>query len=130
MTSAKIIAAARRFSGLEDIGDPAIVEGLEILLQSYADEARFTPAGHERATNALIDALATRMRIIDWLKHHPELLAAPVDRPLFVFGLPRTGTTHVINLLNSDPAPVAAALGSFPSGSAAKAGRAARRGSL
>ena len=48
--------------------------------------------------------MANRMRVEDWLKHHPEVLEAPVEQPMFVFGLPRTGTTLMINLLAADPA--------------------------
>lgn len=38
------------------------------------------------------------------MTRHPELLDAPMEKPLFLFGLPRTGTTLAINLLTSDPA--------------------------
>ena len=104
MTVDDIVAAARAQSGLEDIGDPAILEGLGILLQAYEEEAQFTEAGKQRAIGALISTLTNRMRVEGWLKQHPELLERPVEKPLFVFGLPRTGTTLTINLLNADPA--------------------------
>ncbi len=99
-----IVSAARTQTGLTDIGDPAILEGLGILLEAYDNEAQFTDAGKQRAIGALISTLANRMRVEDWLKRHPELLERPVEKPLFVFGLPRTGTTLTINLLHADPA--------------------------
>jgi hypothetical protein len=104
MTVDDIVCAARAQSGLADFGDPAILEGLGILLKAYADEAQFTEAGMQRAIGALISTLANRMRVEDWLNRHPELLERPIEKPLFVFGLPRTGTTLTINLLNADPA--------------------------
>ena len=52
----------------------------------------------------IVDTLVNRLRIVDYLKKHPELLERPVEAPIFVFGLPRTGTTLTINLLNADPA--------------------------
>jgi Sulfotransferase family len=48
--------------------------------------------------------MGIRMKIEAWLKAHPELLERPIDKPLFVFGLPRSGTTLAINLPASDPA--------------------------
>ncbi len=104
MTVDEILSAARAQSGLTDIGDPAILEGLGILLEAYEKEARFTEAGMQRATGALVNTLVNRMRVEDWLKKHPALLEQPIEKPLFVFGLPRTGTTLTINLLHADPA--------------------------
>ncbi len=52
----------------------------------------------------LVDTLSNRLRVEDYLAKHPELLQRPIAKPMFVFGLPRTGTTLVINLLNVDPA--------------------------
>jgi hypothetical protein len=104
MTVEEIIAAARAQSGLSDFGDPAILEGLERLLKSYAEEAGFTERGGQMAHGDLINTMANRMRVEDWLTKHPELLDALIEKPLFVFGLPRTGTTLTINLLASDPA--------------------------
>jgi len=99
-----IIDAASAQTGLTDFGDPAILEGLEKLLISYAEEAKFTERGSQMAHTDLVNYLASRMKVEDWLKNHPELLERPIEKPMFVFGLPRTGTTLMINLLNSDPA--------------------------
>jgi hypothetical protein len=104
MTVEEVIDAATAQSGLTDFGDSAILDGLERLLAAYANEARFTPRGAEMMHADVVATMANRMRVEDWLKRHPELLDAPVEKPLFVFGLPRTGTTLAINLLASDPA--------------------------
>lgn len=104
MTVEEVIAAASARTGLTDIGDPSVLEGLQKLLDAYAREARFTERGAQMAHGDLVDYMATRMKIEGWLKDHPEQLGTPIERPLFVFGLPRTGTTLMINLLASDPA--------------------------
>jgi hypothetical protein len=67
MTVDEVVAAASARSGMSDFGDPAILEGLEVLLNAYEREAKFTEAGAARAHLALIEALATRMRVEDWL---------------------------------------------------------------
>src|SRR4051794_5997374 len=100
----EILAKARDATGLSDIGDPAALEGLEVLVRASNAEARLSAAGEPRWEAQLVSALANRLRIVDYLKTHPELLERPIDRPTFVFGLPRTGATLTINLLNADPA--------------------------
>ena len=104
MTVEEIIAAASAQTGLTNIGDPAMLEGLGILLKSYAEEANLSERGSQIAHGAVIATVANRMRVEDWIKQHPEVLEKPVEKPMFVFGLPRTGTTLTINLLASDPA--------------------------
>lgn len=103
MTVDDVIEAARAQTGLTDFGDPAILEGLDVLLKSYAEEAKFTERGSAIAHAELVTQMANRMKVEDWLKQHPDLLERPIEKPLFVFGLPRTGTTLLINLLASDP---------------------------
>jgi hypothetical protein len=104
MTVEEVVAAAQAKSGLTQIGDSAILEGLQRLLDAYANEARFTERGAQQAHDDLVTFLSIRMRIVAWLDEYPELLDAPIEKPLFVFGLPRTGTTLIINLLAADPA--------------------------
>jgi hypothetical protein len=104
MTVEEVIAAASAQTGLSEIGDPAVLDGLQRLLDAYASEARFTERGSQMAHGDLVTYMAIRMKVEAWAKEHPELLDAPIEKPLFVFGLPRTGTTLVINLLASDPA--------------------------
>ena len=104
MTVEEVIAAAAAQTGLSDIGDPSCLDGLQRLLDAYASEARFTERGAAMAHGDLVTYMAIRMRIEGWLKDRPELLDAPIEKPLFVFGLPRTGTTLAINLLAADPA--------------------------
>ena len=52
----------------------------------------------------VVQALANRLKTTDYLEQHPELLQRPIERPVFVFGIPRTGTTLLSNLLAADPA--------------------------
>jgi Sulfotransferase family len=99
-----LLASARGQTGLSDLGDDAILEGLEVLVASLNTEAKLTETGKQRWEANIVATLANRMRVEDYLASHPELLERPIEKPLFVFGLPRTGTTLTINLLASDPA--------------------------
>jgi hypothetical protein len=104
MTPEEVISAASGKTGLTAIGDPAVLEGLQRLLDGYENGAHFTDRGWQMAHDDLVTAMAIRMKIEGWLSDHPELLQRPIEKPLFVFGLPRTGTTLAVNLLHSDPA--------------------------
>ena len=99
-----IIDKARAATGLSDLGDPAVLEGLEILVNASNAEANLSAAGAPRWEANLVGILSNRLRIVDYLSRHPNLLERPIERPMFVFGLPRTGTTLTINLLSADPA--------------------------
>lgn len=99
-----LLAAAREQTGLADFGDPSFEEGLTVFIAALNAQGRLSEAGEGRVAASTIATLAQRLRVEDYLKAHPGLLEAPVDKPLFVFGLPRTGTTLAINLLAADPA--------------------------
>jgi hypothetical protein len=103
MNITDIIESARKVTGLTDVGDPQALEGLEILVDATNEEARLSAAGAVRWRENLIGIMVNRLRIVDYLKRKPELLQRPIDKPMFVFGLPRTGTTLTINLLSADP---------------------------
>jgi hypothetical protein len=104
MTVDDIIAAASARTGLTDIGDRSVLDGLGRLLAAYPAEAKFSERGLQMAYGDLVNYMSSRMQIEGWLAQNPELLERPVEKPMFVFGLPRTGTTLAINLLASDPA--------------------------
>lgn len=99
-----IIANARAATGLEDLGDPAQLEGLAVLVKASNEEARLSTRGAAMWEQSITSYLSNRMKVVDYAKQHPELLEVPIDKPTFVFGLPRTGTTMTINLLSADPA--------------------------
>lgn len=100
----KLIAEAKQSTGLDNIGDDSIFQALEILVNALNGEADLHERGLQNVSRDLVNTLANRLRVEDYLSTHPELLQQPIEKPLFVFGLPRTGTTLVINLLNEDPA--------------------------
>ncbi len=100
----ELIAAARQETGLTDLGDERIMEALQRLVAALNSEAKLHARGQQSVESNLVATLANRMRVERYLSEHPELLERPVEKPLFVFGLPRTGTTLVINLMSVDPA--------------------------
>jgi hypothetical protein len=98
-----LVAAAKEAMGLSDFGGDSFREGLAVLVDSLEREARLHSAGREAARQHLGRLLASRLSVEDWHRRHPEIGAQPVQAPVFVIGLPRTGTTALANLLARDP---------------------------
>jgi len=103
LAEASILAAARRRTGLADFGDARFRVPLARLLQSYRDDARLHPVGRVMARHRCVVLATNRLRIQRDLTEHPEILETPIRWPLFVLGLPRTGTTLLYGLLSQDP---------------------------
>ena len=51
----------------------------------------------------MLQLLRSRLRLEELYRLHPEIEDEQIDRPIIVCGLPRTGTTHLLNLLSQDP---------------------------
>lgn len=98
--------SATRLVGLDDFGpdDDNYVEALGVILDSYQREAGLTPLGSKISRVYLRGALAARLLAQAGWKQHPHYADVTVDRPIFVTGLPRTGTTALHRLLSVDPA--------------------------
>ena len=71
------------------------------LAEMDADQER-TGLGRLMLFGDCVRAAANRLRIHDLLTRQPEILEIPIARPVIVVGLPRSGTTHLVNLLAAD----------------------------
>ncbi|GLW98493.1 sulfotransferase [Microtetraspora sp. NBRC 16547] len=103
-TAEDLHATAVKITRLTDFGEHDYRDGLYVLLESYARDAELTPLGN-KATRALLrGSLTARLLSEAAWKQHPEHADVRVERPIFVTGLPRTGTTALHRLLTADPA--------------------------
>jgi hypothetical protein len=98
----ELVGAARERTGLAQFDSDSFREPLERMVAGI--DAR---SERDRITAALgpemIGALANRLRVADYLRQHPELQGAPLDVPIIVMGMPRTGTTILSYLFDCDP---------------------------
>ncbi len=97
-------AAASKVSGLTDFGPDDYTDGLTVLLESWARDAGLTPRGAKAMRTMLRGALTARLCSEAAWQANPGYAQVPIDRPIFVTGLPRTGTTALHRLLVADPA--------------------------
>jgi hypothetical protein len=98
----ELLSEARERTGLADFGDPGFRDGLDVLLDELA-RAELSELGRMVWRGRLLGHLVQRLRVLDWLARHPEVERLPVPAPVFVVGLPRTGTTALSHLLAQDP---------------------------
>jgi hypothetical protein len=96
-------ASATRMTGLADFGVDDYSDGLAVLLGSYESEADLTSFGRRVARAGLRGALGARLLCEAGWAAHPEHAGVPIERPIFVTGLPRSGTTALHRLLAADP---------------------------
>ncbi|MFL6157435.1 MAG: sulfotransferase family protein [Marmoricola sp.] len=96
-------ASASKVVGLDDFGDPIYEEGLRILLEDYATTAGLTGEGNYLQRTFLRGALVGRLLTVNALSRFPAFVDVPIERPIFVTGLPRSGTTALHRLLCADP---------------------------
>lgn len=103
MTVDDLVARACERAGHDDFGGDSWREGLQLLIESCESAPGVNPGGREFVYAQFVDALWNRLRVVDYVKSHPNILDEPVECPLVVLGLPRTGTSLASYLLDQDP---------------------------
>jgi len=99
----RIEGDARERTGLDDTGGDHYREGLERLVVSMNDEGDLTEIGEIMQHARLTALLAARLEVEDTYRLHPEIDDEEIGGPVFVIGLPRTGTTALSHLVGADP---------------------------
>ena len=98
-------AAIEQLGGsLTDFGPSEFVEPLSVLVRCLNSEAHLSGMGHVSVHTQLVGFLKNRLLLADLLSRHPEIKDIEIKRPIIIVGQPRTGTTHLHNLLAADPA--------------------------
>jgi len=103
MTTERLVTAACERARLDDFGGDSWRGGLTLLVQTVESAPGVSDGGRDYVYGQFVDALWNRLRVVDYLKHHPEVAAERIERPLVVLGLPRTGTSLASYLLDQDP---------------------------
>ncbi len=103
LDKARLENAARRRAGLDDFGDWAIDGPLSRLLDAYRHEARLTMLGRITVRELVVSLLQNLLELEADRKRYPELASQRIGRPVFIIGLPRTGTTLLHGLMSEDP---------------------------
>ncbi len=93
---------AQRRTGLSDFGDSSFEEPLARLLRSYEGEANLSTFGRLAARWDALRFLSNLLILHEAEKRTPAILDQAIDRPIFITGLPRSGTSFLHSLLCQD----------------------------
>ena len=102
LTPQSILADAIAATGLEDFGPEDFLPRLALLCDEWSGDTELTGIGRLSLRNKLLQHARSRLLIQDTLKRHPEIHDVQIREPIIVAGLPRSGTTHLLNLMAAD----------------------------
>jgi hypothetical protein len=97
-----LAAEARADTGLSEFGDPTLFERLSAQVDAVEADTGLSGLGRYIVRDRLVGLLKARLRFEDFLARHPEAHDVVLEPPVIVVGLPRSGTTHLVNLLAAD----------------------------
>ncbi|MCY4427215.1 MAG: sulfotransferase, partial [Halieaceae bacterium] len=98
-----VLANARQAAGLDDFGELPFLEPLEKLLQFAGEDLEFSDNGLLAFQSNLQRWLSNRLRYVNDVKKHPDILEEDVSDPIIVIGMPRSGTTNMQRVLSAAP---------------------------
>jgi Sulfotransferase family len=101
-TADTIVQQARDLAGLERFDSESFREGLAIAAEGISGNRYRTPEGEAILQHMFVNNLATRLRLADYVHRNPRVRDEVIERPVFIMGMPRTGTTLVSYLLGAD----------------------------
>src|SRR5215469_10819068 len=99
----EMIGLARRRTGLFDFGAEPFEEGLRVLLEAYHREAELNLFGRFAARWDVLRFLGNLLRLREAERRDPAILEQEIPRPIFIAGLPRSGSSFLHNILAQDP---------------------------
>lgn len=95
-----LLKKAIRETGLDDFGPEHFLEPLKILIKDFSTHNQTDTLGRVVYSQMILTSLKNRLNLYHVLKKYPEVEKVPIRAPLFVIGLPRTGTTFLQGLLS------------------------------
>ena len=97
-----VLGAAVEATGLEDFGPDDFEERLGLWLSECDEDPNRTGLGRLSLFNDCVRYASTRLKMRAFLERHPEIHEVEIVKPIIVIGLPRSGTTHLVNLIAAD----------------------------
>jgi len=97
-----ILRDAEQKTGMSDWGSADFLERLDLLVGEWSADDGLSGIGRLTLRNKLLQHATSRLLIQDQWNRHPEILDIEIEQPIIVAGLPRSGTTHLLNLMAAD----------------------------
>lgn len=103
LSSDAIVEKAQASSPVADPAPGLFATNLDMLVSSINEEARLSESGAVATAWMLTQAERKRIEISHWCASEPRIVQQAVERPVFLTGLPRSGTTYFQYLFDRDP---------------------------
>lgn len=103
LVATDLIETAKRRSHLNDFGEGDFFDALSRLLESCQDEARLNLIGKIALKTDVLETLCARLKMERDRQLYPNLARQEIREPVFIMGLPRSGTSLLHRLLSADP---------------------------
>jgi hypothetical protein len=98
----RVLTEASERTGLDDFGPPGFTERLGMLLAEVEADANVWKAQKATFVGQCVSAAANRLLVQRFWTDHPEVFDVRIERPVVVIALPRSGSTHLENLVGAD----------------------------
>jgi Sulfotransferase family len=98
-----LLDSTKRKTGLSDFGEDYWIEPFRVMLKAIKEEAELNLMGRLMARSDILMMLENRLLLTEFRKQHPEIAAEEIREPVFILGLPRSGTSILFEILSQDP---------------------------
>lgn len=100
---ALMAVASSRAGGLTDLGEGDFAAPMNLLAEALEDEAHLNELGHLIASERMLMHTVNRLNYVHDRATYPEIAEQRIEKPVFIIGFPRTGTTILHDILSQDP---------------------------
>ncbi|MDP7725920.1 sulfotransferase [Mycobacterium sp. TY814] len=99
-----MLAEARGQAGADDLDDTdGITDRLRVHVAAIEGDDGLRQLSRSTLRQRVVRLLRNRLSLTDLIKRYPEIESIPIEKPIIVVGMPRSGTTHLVNLIAADP---------------------------
>jgi hypothetical protein len=102
LDEARLLEAATVRAGRDDFGNLDFLPRLRAVIDAVESDTGLGPLGRLAIRQRTERLLTSRLLVEDLLRRRPEILDIELVAPIIVIGLPRSGTTHLVNLIAAD----------------------------
>lgn len=99
----EIVARAVAMTQVADPDLEPFHANLDLLVDCLNREASLREECLGKVSRQLVEPLRNRIEVSDWVRRHPEIREEPIEQPIFLTGLPRSGTTYFQYLFDPEP---------------------------
>lgn len=103
LSARAVLEAAKASTGLSDFGDMSFLPRLELWMSAADSDKQLSAVGRAGVFGLALRFACARLDLEDLISRHPEIEDVELDSPIVIAGLPRSGTTYMLQLMGSDP---------------------------